>query len=85
MKLALLALPILVAFGSAALAAEGSSDSAASGIPAACNPDVQKFCASATTDEAKAECLAQNESKLGQACRTAVANSGDGEEQPHSY
>lgn len=80
MKLALLALPVLVAFGSAAWAA----DEGEAGIPAACNPDLTKYCASATTDEAKAECLAQNETKLSQACRTAVNNSG-GEEQPHGY
>lgn len=79
MKLALLALPVLVAFGSAAMAADEQA-----GIPSACNPDLQKYCASATTDEAKAECLAQNETKLSQACRTAVNNSGGGEE-PGGY
>jgi hypothetical protein len=83
MKVATLALPLLVAFGSAAFAAEGASGDAS--IPAACNPDMQKYCASATTDEAKIDCLAQNESKLGQACRTAINNSGNPEEQPHSY
>ena len=83
MKLALLALPVLVAFGSVALAAEGSSGGAT--FPAACNADLQKYCASASTDEAKGECLAQNEAKLSQACRTAVASSGDGEEEPHGY
>jgi hypothetical protein len=83
MKLALFALPVLVAFGSAAFAAEGSSGGQT--FPAACNPDLQKFCASATTDEAKAECLAQNEAKLSQACRTAVASDQGGEQQPHGY
>ena len=78
MKLALLALPVLLVFGSTALAGET--------IPAACNPDVQKYCASAANDEAKAECLAQNESKLSQACRAAVESSSQAaEEQPHGY
>lgn len=78
MKIALLALPVLVAFGSAAYAAEGDAS-----FPAACNADMQKYCASATTDEAKAECMAQNESKLSQACRTAMG--GEEGEQPGGY
>jgi hypothetical protein len=84
MKLAFLAVPVLVAFGSTAFAAEGTSGDAT--FPAACNPDLQKFCAGASTDEAKAECLAQNETKLSQACRTAVeSGSQTAEEQPHGY
>jgi hypothetical protein len=72
MKLALVALPVLVAFGSAAWANDGGES-----IPAACHPDLQKFCASATNDEAKVECLAQNETRLSQACRAAVNASAE--------
>jgi hypothetical protein len=84
MKLALVALPVLVAFGSAAWAANEGGES----IPAACSPDVQKFCASASNDEAKVECLAQNEGQLSQACRAAIDGSSQAsgqQGQPSGY
>jgi hypothetical protein len=84
MKLALLALPILVAFGSAALAGNEGSGGAAS-VPSACSADVQKYCPSSANDADRKSCLETNRDKVAEACRTAMAGSGDSEDEPHGY
>jgi hypothetical protein len=88
MKIAFLALPLLLA-AAPVFAADSASGSDEASIPAACNPDMQKFCASAATDEAKIDCLAQNEAKLSQACRAAMdaddSQGQQGQNQPSGY
>lgn len=84
MKFALIALPVLIALGSAAYAAEGSASGTAS-MPSACSADVQKYCASATSDADKQSCLQTNQAKLSKACRTAMNKSGESTEQPSGY
>jgi hypothetical protein len=82
MKLALLALPALIAFGPVAVAAEGSSGTAS--VPSACSADVQKYCSASQNDTDRHNCLEANRDKLGEACRTAMAGHDD-EDEPHGY
>ena len=85
MKLALLALPVLVAFGSVAMAGTESSSGGAASVPSACSADVQKYCSSSQNDTDKHNCLESNRDKLAAACRTAMAGHNDDEDEPHGY
>ncbi len=65
MKAAFIALPALLLFGSAAIAADDD------GPPAACTADVQKMCPNASGD-ARWSCIEQKSDQLSEACQNAL-------------
>jgi hypothetical protein len=76
MKIILTASAALLMLASAAVAAETEAPPSEDPFPTACAADAKKFCASASTDSAKWDCIGEKIDEVSAACQKAL---GEGE------